>query len=41
MQQSLRAFDDNHNGALDPDEFERFAKSLMNAGELDIEQPPN
>eukprot|EP00775_Hariotina_reticulata_P012732 gene12732-12862_t len=32
IQQSLKAFDDNHNGALDPDEFERFAKSLMHAG---------
>ena len=32
LQAALRAFDDDHNGALDQAEFERFAKSLMKTG---------
>lgn len=31
-QVALKAFDDDHNGALDQGEFERFAKSLMKSG---------
>jgi len=31
-QAALKAFDDDHNGALDEPEFERFAKSLMKSG---------
>jgi hypothetical protein len=34
VQAALKAFDDDHNGSLDHDEFERFAKSLMKSGEL-------
>jgi len=32
IQAALKAFDDDHNGALDEPEFERFAKSLMKTG---------
>lgn len=28
----MKAFDDDHNGSLDQQEFERFAKSLMKSG---------
>jgi Ca2+-binding EF-hand superfamily protein len=31
-QAALKSFDDDHNGALDEGEFERFAKSLMSTG---------
>jgi hypothetical protein len=31
-QAALKSFDDDHNGALDQAEFERFAKSLMSTG---------
>lgn len=31
-QAALKSFDDDHNGALDEREFERFAKSLMSTG---------
>jgi hypothetical protein len=31
-QAALKSFDDDHNGALDEPEFERFAKSLMSTG---------
>jgi hypothetical protein len=31
-QAALKSFDDDHNGALDEAEFERFAKSLMSTG---------
>lgn len=34
VQAALKAFDDDHNGALDNDEFERFAKSLIKSGGL-------
>lgn len=32
VQAALKAFDDDHNGSLDHNEFERFAKSLMKSG---------
>uniref|UniRef100_A0A383V315 EF-hand domain-containing protein n=1 Tax=Tetradesmus obliquus TaxID=3088 RepID=A0A383V315_TETOB len=32
IQAALKSFDDDHNGALDDREFERFAKSLMSTG---------
>eukprot|EP00882_Tetradesmus_deserticola_P007803 GHRQ01008214.1.p2 GENE.GHRQ01008214.1~~GHRQ01008214.1.p2 ORF type:complete len:114 (+),score=52.76 GHRQ01008214.1:275-616(+) len=32
IQAALKSFDDDHNGALDAAEFERFAKSLMSTG---------
>lgn len=36
-QAALKTFDDDHNGSLDHDEFERFAKSLMKSGGWGVE----
>lgn len=36
IQAALKAFDDDHNGALDEPEFERFAKSLMKSGKQQL-----